>query len=1235
MVRKLAVLFLFLMAYPGKAPAQAPDSVLQVVYLIGNTATSSIPGSHLLALRQALQTQPHLYTLLHLGDLLANRGLTDSKGQNTQTLDQLLQLAAANPRGQSFFIPGDKDWDNSGPEGLKNVRRLEQYLAERRPGAPLLVPGNGCPGPEVIDIGPGLRLIAINTQWWMHPYRKPREPDTDCPVISRAEFLEALEEAVTEAQGRNVLIVGHHPLQSNGVYGGHMPLQKHLFPFTDARPENRLPLPLLGSLYAAYRQNVGTPRDLAHPDYQDFKNQLGRLLQLNSGVVYASAHDYSLQLSPIEDSYQLVSGSFAAGDFVGRNRLSQVNTDQEGYATLTYYADGRVEAAFYAFQAEASKPLYTGLLFQSACAGTPLPGVPVNGQVGPCLAQPAAGPPATSFPATATAVAGPEYQAGPLKRFFFGSLYRSSWTQPVQVPYLYLSQTPGQLRPVKVGGGRQTISLRLRAGDGQEYVFRSVHKDPAGALPPELRHTVVQQVLHDIMATEQPYGAMPVGRLLDATDILHARPRLFVLGDEPALGPFRQRYAGLLGMLEERPLDPKGSRPGFGGADDIRNTFNFFRDLYKDHDNRVDARAYGKARAFDLLVGDWGRHPDNWRWAAFKQGKTTRFLPIPRDRDHAFSRWNGLIPWVADRSWAVPNVQDFNTKFNGIQSLTWPARHLDRALLTSLNRPDWHEIAAYLQQRLPDPVIEEAVATLPAELAAKEGARLAYTLKVRRDKLPQAVDAFYELLARYVDVVGSNKNEYLLAERLPQGRVRVRVYEKDKATQGPEGQAYFDRTFLRSETREIRLYGLDGKDVFVVKGKVPASIRLRLIGGTDKDSIRDESQVSRLRKHTLVYDQPDTKMVLGPESRNLTSARPDINAYDREAFAYNSYNPAGGVLYNQSDGLGITFGINYKRQRFRKPGFGSLYAIQGRATRNGNVQLTSNLLWRQAVGRLDVGAYLDAGQYFRFYHFFGLGNQTVKDDARFDAGYYRARYGGVITQVFLQKAFFQKSYFRLGPGYETFHTDFKAQSLLGEAAENQFSTGSQQLASLAAELNLDLRDKEVFTQRGLRLLARHTSYKRLDSGGKGFGLTEGFLDYYGSARLGLPLTLGLRLGGSRNYGSDLPFFKYTTLGLQQNLRGYVITRFAGDARAYLNSELRLHIGQVNNSFLPFRYGLLGFYDQGRVWYRGASPGGWHSGYGGGFYLSPLAERFTFSVLLQQSKEENLLFQLGAGFRFDQ
>jgi hypothetical protein len=37
-----------------------------------------------------------------------------------------------------------------------------------------------------------------------------------------------------------------------------------------------------------------------------------------------------------------------------------------------------------------------------------------------------------------------------------------------------------------------------------------------------------------------------------------------------------------------------------------------------------------------MLIGDWDRHDDQWRWAAFDEGKQTVFKAIPRDRDQAF-----------------------------------------------------------------------------------------------------------------------------------------------------------------------------------------------------------------------------------------------------------------------------------------------------------------------------------------------------------------------------------------------------------------------------------------------------------------------------------------------------------------------------------------------------------------------------------------------------------------------
>ena len=127
----------------------------------------------------------------------------------------------------------------------------------------------------------------------------------------------------------------------------------------------------------------------------------------------------------------------------------------------------------------------------------------------------------------------------------------------------------------------------------------------------------------------------------------------------------------------------------------------------------------------------------------------------------------------------------------------------------------------------------------------------------------------------------------------------------------------------------------------------------------------------------------------------------------------------------------------------------------------------------------------------------------------------------------------------------------------------------------------------------------------------------------------------LKGGGAKNYGpdADIPFYKFASLGLREGLRGYYRNRFNGDASVYVNSELRLALGQVKNGFLPFFYGVFGFYDQGRVYYEGSSPGGWRAGYGGGFYLAPVVETLAFTFSYQKSAE-NTLLQFGLGFRID-
>jgi hypothetical protein len=1226
----LVILISFFISF-NPCLAQENEGIDQVVYLIGNTATSAINESHLASLKEQLTTEESSFTLLHLGDIV-NPEQADNW---THELDLLFKLTEGRENSQIIFTPGDKDWSNSGQDGLRMVKKLEIEVEQRKESSNIFLPSEGCPGPEVIDLSPQLRLIVINTQWWLHPYDIPEAPDADCNNLTKEEFIESLEETIEESEGRNILIVGHHPVVSSGVYGGHMTLQTHLFPFADTKRGNRIPVPLVGSFHAAYRQNVGTVRDMANESYQDFINHMSAVLSQHPGLIYVSAHDYSLQLLKFRESYQIISGSINEKEPTGKKQNKLFSSSNFGYTRLEYHRSGEIRVGYYEVSSDEPAELYSKILFRSGCDNLTDDVIPVNRFYIPCLEEEKAETEINvPFPIDSAVVIPGSYPAKGLKKVLLGPLHRETWQTPVKIPYLNLDTTKTGLTPFALGGGRQTITLKFKANNGYEYAFRSVDKNLVNAIPEELRNTFVGTVIKEATAVEYPYGAIIASSLMDETDILHARPKLYVLPDHPGLGAFREPFAGLFGMLEDRPKDPEDEIEGFMGADDVTRSVGLLRKLYKDNDNIVDAEALGKARAFDMFIGDWGRHEDNWKWAGYDRGDKRVYYPIPRDRDHAFYRMNGLIPYMANREWAMPMAESFDSEFHGIKSLTWPARHVDRFLLTELDRSDWKRISSSLANSMTDEVIDQAITSLPTEILPVSGYEIGEMLKSRKTQLPDAVDQLYMLLARQVDVVGSNKHELVEVERLENGNVRVDMFKRNKVGEVFRDDPMYGRVFDREETREICIYGLDGADVFKVNGSANKSILVRIIGGPGPDEINDESSVKGPGKHTLVYDTKSTILNLGPDSKNKTSDDPGINLYDRKSFKYNTYFPTPLIYYSSDDGLVGSFGINWTRHGFRKDEYKSIHDFNVRAGTVGTVQLGMQNRWKEVLGNWDAGINADYGHYFPYYNYFGLGNNTVKEPELFDDDYYQVNLKGLITSIYAENEIFKKGFFKLGLLYENLDATALQDSIFYTEGERIPGADRISLGGINARIYMDFRDRQTFATRGIQFLAENTNYTTLDGASGNFGLAETYLKYFGTKKIFIPITMVLKLGGSKNYGEQIPFYKYTYLGQFSNLRGYKRNRFTGDASAYLNSELRFHLGKVNSSFIPFEVGLIGFYDVGKVWYEGSSEGGWHAGYGAGFYIAPLSRDYLFTVMFESSAEEKLLFRFGFGFMLD-
>ena len=291
-------------------------------------------------------------------------------------------------------------------------------------------------------------------------------------------------------------------------------------------------------------------------------------------------------------------------------------------------------------------------------------------------------------------VIGQQYQAGGVHRWLWGDDYRSLWTTPTRVGPLELHTFAGGLSPVARVGGRETKALALRGADGRDYTFRAIDKDPSSILPEELRDTWARSLVQDQIAANQPAAFFVADELMTAAGILHSAQRLVVMPDDPGLGEFRKDFAGLVGQFYEYPVGRSAhGGPGFQGAEEVLDHEAFYKRLAADPREQADTRAFLKARLLDVLIGDWDRHRDQWRWAKFSD--RPQWEPIPDDRDQAFSRYEGLVLDLARPR--VPILQRYGHKYPSMKGLTWNGWEQDRQLLAGIERPVWRQVAAELK----------------------------------------------------------------------------------------------------------------------------------------------------------------------------------------------------------------------------------------------------------------------------------------------------------------------------------------------------------------------------------------------------------------------------------------------------------------------------------------------------------------------------------------------------------
>ena len=472
---------------------------------------------------------------------------------------------------------------------------------------------------------------------------------------------------------------------------------------------------------------------------------------------------------------------------------------------------------------------------------------PADARVGPGSEQ--------ALPAgadTVRAAAGRQYNRhSGLYCALLGRHYRRVWAAPVAVPVLRLARAaPGGLMPGKPGGGYQSISMTLDGADGREYALRALDKEPSKTLPLVLRATFALNAVRDATSAAIPYGALTVPALAQAAGVPHTRPRLvYVRPDETGLAGMSDRFRGKVALLEEKYVAPVARTPDLAGADGFLGGEAMLKHVYGNPAAAIDQLAFLRARLLDVWLGDWDRHEGQWQWAAFGgPGGRVRYRAIPKDRDQVYYRFDdGLVPWLAARPFIAPQFQTFKPRYGNVAGLVYQAKFIDERGLSQLTGPNFQRMAADLQHRLPDTLIDRALHCLPPAVFALEGARLAAALRARREALPRAAAAFYATLARAPVVGGTAQAERFEVRRYADSTT-VRVFSAALGRHAPGDSLRFRRTYLRAETQLLTLEGLGGDDVFdVTTAPDGPPMALAVYGGAGRDRLRLRGGRQRLQ----------------------------------------------------------------------------------------------------------------------------------------------------------------------------------------------------------------------------------------------------------------------------------------------------------------------------------------------------------------------------------------------------
>ncbi|WP_452219872.1 metallophosphoesterase [Lacinutrix salivirga] len=1207
---------------PNKQIEPLPTKdIHRTFYLIGDAGKSPINGlsTALTIFKKHIETTSNKgdYALF-LGDNIYPSGLPDEneKGRDyaVNHLDSQIK-SVSNFKGETVFLPGNHDWY---ADGVKGVKRQEKYIEEAL-GKNTYKPENGCPL-ESIEASDKVQLIVIDTQWYLENWNNNPTINDKCEIKTRKRFLEELEGELKKAQNKRVVFAMHHPMFTNGLHGGFYSAKKHLYP-----TQSKVPFPILGSLITQIRTQGGVSiQDRYNERYNELMKRIETLALEYDNIVFASGHEHTLQYIENNSIKQIVSGSGAKEAVVALNNNGLFAYGRQGFAQLTIYDDGSTWVSFYGEENGNPKLLYTKEV------------LPKTRDVFNTDTLP------DTFPETieTSIYSKEETEKTGFYEVLLGDRYRDIYSTKIKVNVATLDTLYGGLEIVRAGGGHQTKSLRLQLKDGRQLNMRALRKSATQYLQTVLfkdtyieddfDNTTVENLVLDFYTAAHPYAFLAVPELSNAADVYHTNPRLFYIPKHKYLGDYNTDYGDELYMIEERPEKNYTDERNFGYADDLESTHDIIAKIREDEKYKIDENAYIRARLFDMLLGDWDRHQDQWRWAQFDQENGDKlFKPIPRDRDQVFSNFDGaLLDVVRTLSGASNQLQVYDAELKDVKWMNSAGIKLDKVLIQQSGKDVWLKQAEYLQTHITDQVIAKAFSRVPKEVNDASLKDIQEKLKGRRANIKDIAERYYNYLNELVILTGTDKDDFIEITRTGDNETNVKI---SRIIGGEKGEVLVDRTFNRNITKELWIYGLDDDDVFEVSGKANNPIYTRIIGGQNNDIYRIKNG-RRIR----VYDHKSKKNTI--EENN--GAKIDFtDIYTHNLFDFNKNIVKTGTItpslgYNPDDGFLLGVSKVITKKGFTRNPFSSQHKFKAGyyfATNGFSLDYTGEFAnffgdWNlQASGKLTSENFSN--------NFFGYGNETINNDDALDLDYNRVKTSIYSASIgIIKKGNFGSDYgvkliaegIKIGKTSDRFIETFAASSN-NDFYKRRFFTG------IEGNFNYGSFDNKIVPTRAMTF-DFSTGLKTEPSETKNtYAYVNTDIGFYNSLSRNRKLVLKTDLRTQLRFGDDLVFYQAANIGGQNGLRGYRTERFTGKNALVGSADLRYAFNSFKTKTLPLQIGIFVGGDVGRVWLKNDFSKQWHNDYGGGFWVSAAQSvQGTFNFF---NSEEGLRFSFGFGLRF--